>query len=407
MPAPQYVRRSYGGGADVAQLTESMGSSDQSFAINPTTGWLEDDGNPLGTVGPFTVVIDRFTASVEKILCSSVDLVTGVVEVYIDMADGWSGRGYDGTAPQAHVPGGSPSGVQTCWSAAEANEANQAVYDVLGGGSEGLIGVPIGSSLPFNGTPLTLPTNFLLEDGSAVSRTTYSACFTAIIIATTGTTTAAGATISAVSSSVTPFILAGMKVTLTASAGAIYTVQSVTSTTVVLTSGVGITAATGGAFIVYPHGAGDGSTTFNLPDSRGRSKYGQGSPSNTAPQPQVWVGETFGNQYVTISQSQLPTTVGTSASVADSGHEHLTYIAEVGTGNQGVSTDNTSVGNVYAIPQTGNAGAGPLLVTNSATVHWQTATTGITVGTVSNSGGGAITQTISPGIGCSWIIRVT
>ena len=56
MPQPQYVLRSYGGGADVAQLTEEMGSGDVDFTIAPDTGWVEDDGSALGTVGPFTVV---------------------------------------------------------------------------------------------------------------------------------------------------------------------------------------------------------------------------------------------------------------------------------------------------------------------------------------------------------------
>ncbi len=130
MTMPQYVVRSYGGGAVVAQLTQPMGPQDASFAISPTINWTEADGNPLGTAGPFTVVIDRFTASVEKILCSSINPVTGVVQVYL--APGFSGRGYDGTVPQAHVPGGSTSGVQTCWSSAEAMEANQAVFNMLG-----------------------------------------------------------------------------------------------------------------------------------------------------------------------------------------------------------------------------------------------------------------------------------
>ena len=404
MPAPQYVLRSYGGGADVAQLLEEMGSGAQSFAIAPTTGWVEDDGSPLGTVGPFTVVIDRFTASVEKILCSSVDLVTGVVEVYVDPDDGWSGRGYDGTAPQAHVPGGSPSGVQTCWSSAEAMEANQAVFDVLGGGSEGLIGVPIGSSVPFNGTPLTLPTNFLVEDGSAVSRTTYSACFAALIIASTGTTTAAGATITGVSSTVTPYILFGMKLTLTASAGAIYTVQSVTSTTIVLTSGVGITAATGGAFIVYPYGAGDGSTTFNLPDSRGRSKVGQGHV-NTNTQPLTYVGGAAGVANVTISQSNLPTTIGTAAAqtatVSPSSHSHTSASPASGFyvdfepttlfGNDGSNSDHSPAPNMTVQTSTAPTTIG---VTNATSA-------------VTNSGGGSAMNVLNPYIGCTWIIRVT
>ena len=372
-----------------------MGSADQSFAISPTTGWVEDNGDVLGTAGPFTVVVDRFTASVEKILCSSVNLVTGVVQVYIDMTDGWSGRGYDGTAPQAHVPGGSPSGVQTCWSSAEAQEANQAVFDVLGGGGTGLIGVPIGSSVPFNGTPLTLPSNFLVEDGSAVSRTTYSSLFTAIIIAATGTTTAAGATITAVSSSITQYLVAGQKVTVTASAGAVYTIQSVTSTTVVLTSGVGITAATAGAFIVYPHGAGDGSTTFNLPDSRGRNKIGQGGP-NTNSQPTVFVGQTVGTSTVTIAQNQLPTTIGTAAAqaVTDPGHIHGDP--------SGLQFFIDDPGSSQHFTLTGTTG-----ITESATTG--TGTTGISLANsaVTNAGGGVGLNILNPDMGCTWIIRVT
>ena len=130
MTAPKFVVRSYGGSADVAQLVEEIGATDVSFTIAPDTGWTELDGSPLGTVGPFCVVIDRFTTSVEKILCSAINLTTGVVTVFT--SSGYSGRGYDGTTAQAHVPNGSTSGVQTCWSASEAYEANQAVAYLLG-----------------------------------------------------------------------------------------------------------------------------------------------------------------------------------------------------------------------------------------------------------------------------------
>jgi hypothetical protein len=135
MSAPEFIVRSYGGGADVGQLSEEMGANDLTFAFAPDTGWTEtwgaNIGSPLGTSGPFTVVIDRFTGTVEKILCSAVNLTTGVVTVY--NSGGFSGRGYDGTTAQGHVPNGSTSGVQTCWSAAEAFEANQAVFGLLGG----------------------------------------------------------------------------------------------------------------------------------------------------------------------------------------------------------------------------------------------------------------------------------
>lgn len=130
MAAPTYVIRSYGGGAVVAQLQQEMGAVDTSFAIAPVTGWTEPGGAPLGTSGPFTVVVDRFTGSVEKILCASLNVTTGVIQVFT--ATGFSGRGYDGTTAQAHVPGGSTSGVQTCWSSVEAMEANVAAATLLG-----------------------------------------------------------------------------------------------------------------------------------------------------------------------------------------------------------------------------------------------------------------------------------
>ena|ERR1700733_7967774 len=130
MTQPLYITRSYGGGAVPAQLVSEIGASDLSFAITPTTGWLDENGNPLGTTGPFTVVIDRFTTSVEKILCSSVNVTTGVVAVY--NSGGFNGRGFDGSTAQGHVPGGSQSGVQAPWSSVEAFEANAAVSYVLG-----------------------------------------------------------------------------------------------------------------------------------------------------------------------------------------------------------------------------------------------------------------------------------
>lgn len=130
MPAPSDVIRSYGGGAVAAQLVEEMGVSDVTFGITTTQGWTEASGEPLGTSGPFTVIVDRFSNTVEKILCSGVNLTTGIVNVYT--SSGFSGRGYDGTTPQGHVPGTSSSGVQTTWSSVEAAEANQAVAYLLG-----------------------------------------------------------------------------------------------------------------------------------------------------------------------------------------------------------------------------------------------------------------------------------
>ena len=48
-------------------------------------------------------------------------------------SSGYNGRGYDGTTAQAHAPNTSNAGVQTCWSASEAFEANAAAVGLLGG----------------------------------------------------------------------------------------------------------------------------------------------------------------------------------------------------------------------------------------------------------------------------------
>jgi hypothetical protein len=145
MPAPQYVTRDYSGGVvEGVAITAVMGSTDTSFYIANTTGWVNAANNPLGTLGPFTVVIDQGTPTAEKILCSAVNLSSGLVTVYT--SSGFSGRGYDQTTAQAHVPGGSPAGVQPCWSATEAAEANAAVVFGPGGGGAvvGLTGNPTG-----------------------------------------------------------------------------------------------------------------------------------------------------------------------------------------------------------------------------------------------------------------------
>ncbi len=390
MPAPQYVRRSYAGGAEAAAIVNQMGSTDTSFTIASTTGWVEEDGSPLGTIGPFTVAIDLYTPSVEKVLCSAINLLTGVVTVYV-AGDGWSGRGYDGTTAQAHVPGGSTSGVQPCWSSVEADEANQAVYDVLGGGSEGLVGVPIGSLVPFGGTLQTLPSNFLDCNGAAVSRTAYSACFSALTVNSTCNSTTGGATLTNVPAGVTDYVWPGDQLTLTASGGAIYTVSSVTSTTIVLTSGVGITAATGATFVSYPHGAGDGSTTFNLPDARGRTLAGYGGVGTNA-QPDVNVGQGGGTQTITLTSAQLASHSHTST-VTDPGHSH---------------SFNTSGDQTYVAPASGTTGFnnGSAFLATLTTPTIGTSNTGITTSNA-NTGSGAAINVTSPFLGVTYIIRVT
>jgi hypothetical protein len=133
MAAPAFVPRSYAGGAPVATISAPVGATDTSFTISPTTGWTSADGHALGTDGPFVIDIDRGLASEEKILCVSINLGTGLVQVY--NTGGFLGRGYDQTTATTHTPsGGSPlnGACQVVWTAVEALEANKTASFLLG-----------------------------------------------------------------------------------------------------------------------------------------------------------------------------------------------------------------------------------------------------------------------------------
>lgn len=76
-------------------------------------------------------------------------------------------------------------------------------------------------------------------------------------------------------------------------------------------------------------GSGDGSTTFNLPDLRGRATFGVdnmgGSAANRLPGGSL--ASTGGQRDVTISQANLPSATLTT-SITDPGHTHSLAIAQ-------------------------------------------------------------------------------
>jgi microcystin-dependent protein len=229
MAFPYLANRTYSGSALPTTLSTQMGSSDATFTLLNAATWLTTDAvsstSPLGTpvangiVGtansaPFVVAVDYGTANEEKILCSSVNLTSNVVTVWTDGTR--TGRGYDGTIAGTHA-----SGVVCVpvFSAIEADEANNAAAGTLGivaasgdllvgngaqtlsrlasgasntvlvsdgsGGLSWTAGInPTATILDYAGA--TAPGGYLLCDGSAVSRTTYSALY-AIISTTYGT----------------------------------------------------------------------------------------------------------------------------------------------------------------------------------------------------------------------------
>ena len=126
----------------------------------------------------------------------------------------------------------------------------------------------------------TPPSGYLWCNGLAVSRATYPDLFAAITIQVTGTRTNGSSTLSGVSQNLTAVAKQGMPLCGDGiPAGA--TVQSVTSNTIVM-SAAATSSASGMTIIIAPWGVGDGVSTFNLPDLRGRAVAGRDDMGGTA-----------------------------------------------------------------------------------------------------------------------------
>ena len=140
---------------------------------------------------------------------------------------------------------------------------------------------------------------WLACNGGAYSRATLAALFAALTFTQAGATTTGNVNITALADTSRMFV--GMKLEgVGIPAGA-------TVATIVSGSAITISAnatATGGAtFRFYPHGNGDGATTFNIPDYRGRSPLGSGSGSSLSARV---VGQTGGEETHQLQTGELP-----------------------------------------------------------------------------------------------------
>lgn len=174
---------------------------------------------------------------------------------------------------------------------------------------------------------ITVPSGWLACDGSAVSRTTYSALFSAITIALTGNTHSS-TTVDNLAS--TTNLAAGMAIS-GSGIPANTVIATIVNSTSITISNAATTTVTGNALTFYPWGAGNGSSTFNVPDLRGRAAIGsgtgagggssgQGAPSGTALTNRViggWLGEE--THSLTYQESGLPSH---SHGITDPGHTH-------------------------------------------------------------------------------------
>jgi microcystin-dependent protein len=155
-------------------------------------------------------------------------------------------------------------------------------------------GMPTAAEIAYAG--ITVPSGWLSSDGSAVSRITWANLWAALSRSATFTVTIAAP---GVFTSTAHGLTAGMRVRLTTTGGLPSGLTAITTDYYVISTGLTanafqLSATPGGTgitttgtqsgthtFTYAPHGHGDGSTTFTLPDRRGRGIIGAGTGVKT------------------------------------------------------------------------------------------------------------------------------
>jgi microcystin-dependent protein len=176
------------------------------------------------------------------------------------------------------------------------------------------IKIPIGAIQSFSG--FSSPAGWLFCDGTAYSRTIYAALFNTISISTTGNTTISNPTITNIPSTTNMDVGMPISGTNIQSNTKILTINSSTS----LTMDKNATASgTGISFVVAPYGVGDGSTTFNIPDLKGRASIGKGT-NGTLTKRVLGVGG--GDEKITLTINQI---TSHNHAIAVGNHTHNSF----------------------------------------------------------------------------------
>jgi len=243
---PPGERREYAGNAPPTTLTSNIDNATLTLPLTNASGW------PTGVVGPFFVVIDKGLTTEEKVKCAS---RTGDT---LTVAAG--GRGQDGTAAATHNAGASVEHVVT---ADDMNMLNQHIADpTLDQHTQYLNPARHATA---GGHGLAVLDMVSLLDAIWPAGTILN---TAGTVPTTETTT-------------------GRRDWLPCDGAAV-----ARNTYNRLFGAIGTT-----------YGAGDGTTTFNVPDFRGRVAVGAGTGTGLTARAN---GQTFGAETFTLATANMP-----------------------------------------------------------------------------------------------------
>lgn len=261
-------------------------------------------------------------------------------------------------------------------------DASGKLFSDSGVSTVGLL--PSGAIVPYGG--VTAPAGWLLCAGQAVSRTGANAnLFAALTIQTTGNTHTT-TTIDGMGS--TANMAAGMPIS-GPGIQANTTLASIVGPSSVTISLPTTTSVNGVAIVVAPYGVGDGSTTFNTPDYRGRSPFGADAMGGSAAN-RLGSGATGG--------------IVSAAIVGASGGEqkHALITAELAVHNHPVS-DSASF-SIFSPIQTGGSATGLRQISDGGTPD-TTQPVSISVST-GNAGSGNAHNVTPPALVSLMIIKL-
>lgn len=308
------------------------------------------------------------------------------------------------------------------------NELNQVVVSTTGvGGGDGVAAMPAGSIQPW--PTRTPPEGWLVCDGSAVSRTTYSALFQTLVSSVSTVTIDINPSGATFNTPTAHGLLRGDLVYLTTtgvlptgvSANTAYYVTDTPTATLFTLKNARTIGATGwdpsGSYITSsgsqsgthtlwaaPYGIGDGATTFNVPDIRGRVVVGRDASQGEFSS----IGELGGAKTHTLTTAELPAHSHTySGTTTDTGSSHRHWISAAAiddrnfTGTGGNTQDYGTVSDAGSYSQNDGDSAAGSYSSYSGSLHTHTYS-----GTTANStGGGGAHNNLQPYIVLTYIIK--